>query len=140
MRVADGGTALVVCVARLKHKDDLVVLPCGLVITLKHPVFIDSRWQRPEALSVARVPSAAGMVFNVVLDRCHVLLVEGVVCVTWGHELIGEVVEHPFFGTGRITRELAGLPGWADGRVDIAGCLRDRAAADKVVGMIAGQF
>ena len=63
--------------------------------------------------------------YNVVLDRCHVLLVDGVECVTLGHGLEGGVVGHPYYGTSRVLRDLAVLPGWEDGFVRVAGSMRD---------------
>lgn len=95
-----------------------------LIITERHPVAkVDSigtipplnavRWRLPNTLvapSVSRPEySAAGdstvkEVFNLVLDEGHVVILEGSYLVpTLGHELEGDIVKHPFFGTSKVT-------------------------------------
>ncbi|CAE8597663.1 unnamed protein product [Polarella glacialis] len=136
LRVADG-IARVRCVARI-HRDPaqlLVTLPEGLTITRQHPVRIDGVWMRPcNVPGRCYVPTASGMVYNFVLDRCHVLVVDGVECATWGHGLQGNVIGHPFFGTDRVVHGLSSLEGWEDGRVTITGSIRDD--NDEVVALL----
>lgn len=135
LRVADGGSARVRCVVRVARAPSkgLIQLPGGLRITPGHPVFFDDRWQLPRTMaSGVPAPNDAGCVYNVVLDRCHVLPVDGVACATWGHGLQGERIGHAFFGTQRVVDCLAALEGWDVGFVDVWGTLRD--ADGQVVG------
>jgi len=128
LRVADGGLARVRCVARIARGagKTLVRLPGGLQITPKHPVHVGGVWQRPRDLPEASLTRCeGGCVYNMVLDRCHVLCVNGIECATWGHGLQGEVVSHPFFGTERIVEALSHLPGWESGHVWVEGSWRN---------------
>ena len=135
VRVAGGRVARVRCVARIARAAEAAPLVClggGLVLTPRHPVRVGGVWRRPAELTDARV-GHDGAVFNLVLEGGHVLLVDGVEAVTWGHGLQGDVVGHPFYGTSRIVESLAAMPGWALGHVEVAGCYRDAGGA--VVGL-----
>ena len=97
----------------------LVELPTSrLELTEWHPVrTADGRWRFPTLLGTARVRRCAH-VYNLVLDRCHVPLVNGVPCVSLGHGLESdEVVRHAYWGTDAVLRDLQKLDGWQSGRV-----------------------
>jgi len=132
VRVADGGVALVRCVAEIARGPckQIAALPSGLHITPRHPVRIDGRWQLPQDLAdVCLSACSEGCVFNVLLDRCHVVMVDDVECATWGHGLEGDVIGHPFFGTDRVVDALSALPGWGEGFVQVKGTWRDADAS-----------
>lgn len=76
----------------------------------------------------------AGYVYNFVLDSCHVLLVDGIQCATWGHGLQEDVVRHAYYGSQTIIRDLSDMPGWTDGLVDIIGSTKNRQG--EVTGLI----
>jgi len=121
--VADGSTARVRCVAKIARAldEDLVCLPQGggLTITPKHPVRLEGRWVMPGEVEGAERVQHDGWVYCFVLERCHVLLVNGVECVTWGHGLNEPGVQHDYYGTNRIIEDLEALPGWKDGMVTL---------------------
>mmetsp|Transcript_64913 Transcript_64913/g.131853 ORF Transcript_64913/g.131853 Transcript_64913/m.131853 type:complete len:100 (-) Transcript_64913:68-367(-) len=58
-------------------------------------------------------------VYNIVLDRGHVVTVDGVEAVTLGHGLQDDIVRHPYFGTHAVVDDLRALPGWHRGRIDL---------------------
>jgi len=98
-------------------------LPSGLEITEWHPVFDSSasargggRWRFPILLGT-RVIRPCSHVYNVVLEAEHVLLANGIPCVTLGHGLRGETVGHAYYGTGAVLADLATKRGWKEGRV-----------------------
>jgi hypothetical protein len=64
-------------------------------------------------------------VYSFVLEDNHVMIINGVECVTMGHGFKGsEVIEHPFFGTEKVLEELRRMEGWQRGLVELqAGCL-----------------
>lgn len=121
--VADGSTARVRCVAKIARalEEHLVCLPHagGLTITPKHPVRVEGRWVLPGELEEAERLQHGGWVYCFVLDRCHVLLVNGVECVTWGHGLNAPGVQHGYYGTNRVIADLEALPGWKEGMVTL---------------------
>ena len=61
--------------------------------------------------------ASISMVVNFVLERSHVLMVDGLPCVTLGHGLADPVVAHPFWGTAAVVDALRRCDGWDSGRV-----------------------
>jgi hypothetical protein len=115
------GGAVVVCVQ---------VLPCsggvmdlvrvggkkGVLLTPWHPVRIGGVWRFPAELAPA-VPCAVHEVIDFVLSAGHTVTINGVECVTLGHDFTDPVVSHPYFGSRAVVADLARMPGWREGRV-----------------------
>jgi len=124
VRTADGGVATVRCVVLTPcagGRTVLVTLPISrLELTEWHPVLCEGgRFRFPLLLGAARLRACAH-VYNLVLDRCHVPLVNGVGCVSLGHGIEADpVARHAYWG-GAVLADLAALPGWAEGRVVLA--------------------
>ena len=138
--VSDGTTARVLCVAevtrRAGFKQDMMHLPdCGLVISAGHPVQMRGKWQKPRNAEGFEYVSTAtsDSVWNFVLNRSHSLLVNGISCVTWGHNLEDPELYHGFYGTQRIVDALSQLQGWEVGKVCIGSWMRDQSGS--VVGL-----
>jgi len=116
------GTAVVQCVARLARPGELVRLAETCWITPRHPVRIGWRtWRRPsELLSAVWEPNPSGVVFNFLLDRpAPALVVGGVECVAWGHELTEDGAAHEFYGSRAAVLAALAAAGAMDGEVDI---------------------
>jgi len=135
VRVAGNETAEVRCVVRIVRSSNktLAAFPGGLTITARHPVRIAGRWMLPSQICEEQVPNPSGFVYNFVLERCHIVLVDGVECVTWGHGIDEDVVSHSYYGTDEVISDLSKLPGWDQGFVTVSGCLRD--ASGQVKGL-----
>jgi len=135
--VAGNGTAEVRCVVRIARSSSKALLgfPGGLTITGKHPVRIAGRWVLPSQMcqDLEQVPNPSGFVYNFVLEQCHIVLVNGVECVTWGHGIDEDVVRHSYYGTNDVISDISKLPGWDEGFVTVGGCLRD--ASGQVKGL-----
>ena len=59
-------------------------------------------------------------VYNIVLDKHHIITIDGVDAVTLGHGFNDDpVTKHPFFGTSAVIEELKTFEGWSDGLVEI---------------------
>ena len=106
------GTALIRIVVRTLRSKALRKLPGDLLITNNHPVRINGVWHMPGALDLATdfVLEKPMFIYNFVLDRDHILLINGYECVTLGHDLKDEFLQHPIYGTERITNSLMKLP------------------------------
>lgn len=143
-----GSTARVRCVTRIAlnaKSDPLLRLPCGLQITPKHPVrMAGGQWCRPKDMSDAqriqpehlfREGNNKYFVYNFLLDSTHVVTVNGIECVTWGHGMTDPSISHPYFGDmTAIERDLSSMSGWTSGFVSVDGCRRDL-VTHKVVGL-----
>lgn len=126
--VANGQTATVKCLIKIARNaaKPLLCMPGGLTITPRHPVRVNGIWTHPINVTKTKVANPSGFVYNIVLDQHHVPLINGVECITWGHGLTAEGVKHPYFGTEKIINDLAALPGWNEGLVQVQGDLRTR--------------
>jgi hypothetical protein len=124
--VDGGGFARVRCMVRMATEDRIgvVSIPGGPTLTAHHPVRVNGLWVNPETLG-PMAPASGGVVFNIVLEHTHIIIADGMPCVTLGHGLTGPGVEHGFYGTQRVLDALAVLPGWAEGSVAVRETLRD---------------
>jgi len=120
------GIAHVRCVIRIDRPGkELIYFRNGLSITHHHPVCINGEWRLPLGLGTSHA-NPSGLVYNFILDRSHVLLVDRVACATWGHGIEGDVVGHPYFGTDWVVNDVTAMAGWEEGFVSVKGCIRDR--------------
>lgn len=85
-----------------------------LSITPWHPIRLSGVWYFPADLA-SYSDRLCQTVYNLVLDRHHVVNVEGYDCVTLGHNFTEPVVAHPFFGSEAVINDLRLLPGWSVG-------------------------
>jgi len=131
--------ALVICVVKThchQSETELVRLKGGLLVTPYHPVRIEDKWHFPCDLAPSsRTPCAA--VYSFVLDHEHVMLINGIECITLGHNFMEEVARHPYFGTHCVVDDLKNMRGWPTGMVEFStakGCL----VRDKQNGLVCG--
>eukprot|EP01084_Bolivina_argentea_P033459 61881_1 len=104
VRVAGEGHATVlfaVTLARDKQKR-MMAFEGGLVITGGHPIRRNGVWCRPREQTDAKVHEGCENVYTFVLDGTHVLMVNGMECVTWGHGMKEAIVNDPFYGTEKV--------------------------------------
>jgi len=93
-----------------------VALEGGLTITEGHPIRVGGEWVKPgEVRGGGRVDG--GCVYNFILSTNHILLVNGIECITWGHNLTEAGVAHAYYGTDAIVNDLKQMPGWKAGFV-----------------------
>jgi len=117
------GPTKVLCVIKFPCKNqttDLVELEGGLKLTPYHPIRVEGQWRFPCELAIA-TPKFCPAVFTFVLENFHILLIDGVECVTLGHDFTDDVVKHPYFGSQRIIEDLKKMSGWSSGLVTVDG-------------------
>ena len=102
--------------------------------TAWHPVFDYGRngWQHPAIMAPSET-MATDAIYNFVLEwadegsesdersgsRPGVLIINGLMTCTLGHDYQGPVIGHPYFGTEAVIDDLKRLPGYVKGRVII---------------------
>jgi len=117
----NGNSAKVSCVLKInciRNKTQLVEIRGGLLITPWHPVRIDNIWQFPCYLGTTTERNCTA-VYNFVLETKHIMIINGIECVTLGHHFEGEVVQHSYFGTNRVIYDLQKLDGWTLGFIEL---------------------
>jgi len=134
VRVVEDGArawARVACVVQIERQQqtDLVEFASGLKLTKKHPVrFPGQNWQYPVDLVGKRAvlcKSTSEYVYNFVLDSSHVLLVNDVECVTFGHGISADPVAwDSFYATQRVVNVISEMEGFDSGFVSVRGSLK----------------
>ena len=99
----------VICVIEFKVFNPKIVRINNLGITPWHPIQrLDSiKWAFPATIGKSHRENT-NVVYNLVLDSGHIIIVDNYECVTFGHNLESEVVKHDFFGD-KIIDELNDL-------------------------------
>lgn len=146
---ASGASASVLCVVQtscLNGKEQLVALPGGLKITPWHPVFFNKIWQFPIELGRAEERECK-CVYSFILESEHDVVINGVPCVTLAHNIkgffpplirlsvVGDIREHPYWGTNKVLDSIRGLPGWNAGYIELPACATKR---DAITGLVCG--
>lgn len=132
-----GATAEVTCVVRTRcprGRAVLVEIPGGARLTPHHPVSINGEWRFPKDVAAAR-ESACEAVYSFVLRGAPDLLVGGTPCAALAHGMEDGAARHPYFGSPQVLEDLALLPGYEVGFVDLPpGC----AIRDPATGLVCG--
>lgn len=128
-----GAPATVRCVVRTDTRGELTafVRLGELLVTPWHPIRLPGgRWEFPwRAPGATTFEEECDGIYNFVLDAEHAMVIEGVACITLAHGVKDdEVAAHPYFGTSRVTEDLRGMVGWAEGVVRLqSGCAQRNA-------------
>ena len=141
-RIKFEDNAVVVC---KDEKESLCTLPSGLRITPWHPIIqekenptllgsVISAWTFPSEL-IDPKEEACTAIYSFVVDRGHVILVNGVPCVTLGHSFTNPKVKHPYFGSPAVLKDLQKKEGWEAGYIEVESGSFDR---DPETGLIKG--
>jgi len=87
-----------------------------LTITPWHPVLINGKWVRPADI-VNIEEMVMPTVYNMILDKGHIIEVDGVLTCSLGHDMTGDVIEHGYFGNKtQILNDLKNQPGFDEKR------------------------
>lgn len=132
-----GYSAEVVCLVRtLCHggRAHLVELPGGVRLTPYHPVLHDGSWVFPADIAkVSEQPCDA--YYNLVLRGAIAMVVGGVPCIALGHGIEEGAAKHPYFGQQQAIEDVAKLPGFEAGLVELSPGWEMR---DQVTGLVCG--
>jgi hypothetical protein len=127
-------TVVAVVVCNTKAKSQPMSRINDLSITPWHPILVDNEWIFP-ADDYFYSERMVQTVYNLVLERGHVVDVEGVLACTLAHGFEGPVIGHDFFGTDRIIEDLKKVKGWKEGRPTFTNLV---AVKDPNTGMVIG--
>lgn len=105
-------------VVKIKKGSYMYVLS-GLIITGTHPIFLPMvGWVKPKDHTTEIVTRE--VMYNLVLESEHNILINDIPCVTWGHDCKGELA-HKFYGSSfEIENALCGLKK-EDGQIIVGG-------------------
>lgn len=90
--------------------------PKGLLITPYHPIVDNGVWTFPSSILPTKVHDDLGGYYNFVLESGHIVTINGVEVCTLAHGLQDNaVIQHPYFGTDAVLKDLATIPGYDEG-------------------------
>ena len=96
---------------------DLVQID-DLLVTPWHPIKINNKWVFPQDIgNVVKINCPA--VYSFVLKNRHNMIINDTICSTLGHNLRGDVIEHPFYGTNQIINKLKTNSDWNTGLITL---------------------
>ena len=127
-------TVVAVVVCNTKAKSQPMSRINDLSITPWHPILVDNEWIFP-ADDYFYSERMVQTVYNLVLERGHVVDVEGVLACTLAHGFEGPVIGHDFFGTDKVIEDLKKVKGWKEGRPTFTNLV---AVKDPTTGMVIG--
>jgi len=109
----------VICVVRTDCQDgrEPMVSIGDLMLTPWHPIWDQDagRWAFPQGLAPT-CDVECESVWNLILDSVHRIEIGKVCCVTLAHGIKNDpVVQHDYFGSDRVLRDLQGMPGFSAG-------------------------
>jgi len=122
-----GKLSTVICVLKTKITKGSPI--CRLIhdpllgITPYHPIFYgdsENNWVFPIESDkfFEDIMLEDSYVYNYVLDSNHVVdLDDNIYAVTLNHGMTGNVIEHEYFGTDKIIKDLKKHPGWMNGYI-----------------------
>lgn len=128
--------ATIICVIKTHTKDghsNLVHIG-NLRITPYHPVYVNNIWYFPSDLGEP-VYTPCNYIYSFILDKQHIINIEGIDCVALGHGFTESKVQHNYFGTDAVIRDLSCMPGYDKGLLEFnSGCLiRSNTTGDNLV-------
>ena len=109
----------------------------GLEITDWHPILINGVWKFPYDLVSVKQSIFNKIVYNFVLDnKFSTIIVNDIHCCTLGHGFTGPVIDHKYYGTNQVIKDLQGFSGWLKGKITINSDNIDRdLVTNNVIGM-----
>ena len=113
------GFAKVICLVKSKGDFETVRFLSGLEITKYHPVYIDE-WIFPIDYTKIGEFTNHNLVYNLVLDRDHIVFINNIKVCTLGHNITdNEVITHNYFGTDEVIKDLEEIEGYETGRITL---------------------
>ena len=112
------GFASVVCLVESIGNFETVQFITGLEITKYHPIYL-SGWVFPINLKNTKITTHS-IVYNLVLDKDHVVYINDILVCTLGHNITNNnVIKHDYFGTSKVIKDLEKLENYNNGKVII---------------------
>ena len=116
------GKSKVKCILKtnlINGSGNFVKLASGLLITPWHPVKVNGNWEFPIHNSSKFVQKECQAVYSFLLENDHVLLIDNTEVCGLAHNFKGEVIEHDYYGTDKVVKDLEKMEGYNQGLVEV---------------------
>jgi len=109
----------------------------GLLITPYYPICLDGTWTFPSKVLPTKEHHNLGGYYNFVLESGHIVVINGVEVCTLGHGFkMNSTIQHPYLGTDAVLKDLATIPGYAEGFVVLDEAAAKRGPGGIVIGVV----
>ena len=142
LKIPNESQATVIFAVKISRKNkgvSMVHFDNGLIITPWHPIRIKNQWTFPRDIGHEIIVKCQE-VYNFALDDGHIINVNGIECVTLGHNFKGEVVEHTYYGTNKVLDDLRTIDTADDGFINLSANSIVRSTETELVSGICQQF
>lgn len=114
------GEATIKCiiVTNIKGGECLMSNFDGMLITPYHPIYKSSKWQFPNDVQKS-IKTKCDKIYSFVLDKHHIMTVNGNDIITLGHGIKDGILDHEFFGTTKVIDCLKQKKGWEAGLIQL---------------------
>jgi len=99
----------------------------GLAVTSGHPVLHNGEWVFPRDVKQPQLADISS-VYNIVVDRHHIIFVNNVPLILPGHNYTEGVLKHEYLGSQDVINDLKRMPGWDNGFINLIGDLSAKKA------------
>lgn len=100
-------------VQKMKTLNDLVITPW-------HPIYVYYVWKFPADYEPTSDKFMEDKVYTFILDKNHMIEINGVEACTLGHNFKGPVIEHEFYGTNVVVNDLKKFQDYNKGLVELS--------------------
>ena len=109
------------CVVRTKCDDLEYMVNIGnLHITPYHPIIINDKWTFPINMSHCKIIYMdTSYLYTFVVNNRGSVIIDNYTFSTFGHNMEGDVIQHPYFGTDDIITDLKKMETYDSGLVDL---------------------
>ena len=97
---------------------NMVTLPGGLSITPWHPIKYKNKWQFPNNIKNYNMVSCTSII-TLLLDNNHIGFINDYQCIMLGHNYKNNILEHEYYGTNKIVKDMKSHPDWKKGHIII---------------------
>jgi len=101
------GSAKVLCVVKTLTNGSRKICEFenGLAITPGHPIMHNGEWRYPRDV-IEPIIQSCDAVYNMVLDKDHIIWVNDVPLILLGHNYTHSILKHPYLGSQQVVRDL----------------------------------
>tara|TARA_B110000908_G_C10267943_1_gene466650 strand:+ start:5543 stop:7681 length:2139 start_codon:yes stop_codon:yes gene_type:complete len=121
VKTASGKMGIIRCVVKTiisKGKLPMVGFNKGLLVTGWHPIRLNLIWCLPKTVGETYLVKCDAIYsFLLEEDNEPIMIINGIECVSLAHNLKGDVIQHQYYGSDRIVKDLMKKDGWNKGLV-----------------------
>ena len=89
-----------------------------LNITAWHPIKYNGEWNHPNNIITPTLTQCESM-YTFLLDWGHIAVINDIEVIMLAHNYTDGVLEHEYYGTENVIKDMKMMPGWAFGHIVI---------------------